>query len=155
MCTPRTNKIHPHLFVDLVLTIDSIRYRKSAYVHKMVAECFVLNIDNKPFVSHKDFDYNNNHYSNLYWSNQSEVSRRTIERYPHLRNNLRDNNIKSGYYDSLRRTFSDKELSEMLFMRFKGLTYQEIANNFNCSLSFVYNYIRINSCKKKANKNMF
>lgn len=41
-------------------------------IHRMIAECYVPNIDNKPMVNHKDGDKLNNHYTNLEWSTRKE-----------------------------------------------------------------------------------
>lgn len=43
------------------------------YIHRLVAELFLDNPENKKFVIHKDFDKSNNHVDNLAWATRQEV----------------------------------------------------------------------------------
>ncbi len=50
----------------------SILLRKTMKVHRMVAELYIPNPENKPEVNHKDTNKLNNHVFNLEWSTRKE-----------------------------------------------------------------------------------
>lgn len=45
---------------------------KKFFIHRLVAECFIENKDNKPEVNHIDSDFLNNNVNNLEWVNHQE-----------------------------------------------------------------------------------
>lgn len=59
-----------HGYWDVMLTVDGKRFHRK--IHRMVAEAFIPNPENKPTVNHKDFNRKNNHVDNLEWNTYSE-----------------------------------------------------------------------------------
>ena len=54
------------------------------YVHRMVAELFIPNPDNKPFIDHIDGNKHNNHVNNLRWVTQQENCHNPITKQKQL-----------------------------------------------------------------------
>lgn len=48
--------------------------KKHKMMHRLVAETFIANETNKPYVNHKDLNKKNNHHDNLEWVTPSENS---------------------------------------------------------------------------------
>jgi hypothetical protein len=78
----RINKDHrcnKYKYLNLQCTKDgyysvnpTLAYRKR--VHRIVAELFIENKENKKYINHKDLDKKNNHVNNLEWVTPSENS---------------------------------------------------------------------------------
>lgn len=57
-------------YLQTALCKDGVEYTRS--VHRLVAEAFIPNQDNKPCINHIDEDKTNNHVDNLEWCTYSE-----------------------------------------------------------------------------------
>lgn len=57
-------------YLNTYLYIDNVK--KTFKNHRIVAECFIENVNNKPQINHIDGNKKNNHYLNLEWVNNSE-----------------------------------------------------------------------------------
>lgn len=67
----------------LIVSFSKNRKKKNYYVHRLVAEAFIDNPDNKKIVNHKDFNKRNNHFSNLEWCTQKENVNYSASRMRH------------------------------------------------------------------------
>ncbi len=77
----RENKIRSHTsngngYLKVILYKNNIP--KKYFIHRLIAEYFIPNPDNKPFVNHKDGSRDNNSIENLEWCNQSENTLHSI-----------------------------------------------------------------------------
>ena len=63
--------------------------RKTVRIHRIVAEAFIPNPDNKPFIDHIDTNKLNNSLSNLRWCTDKENSNNEITKEKNRANGLR------------------------------------------------------------------
>lgn len=98
-------------------------------VHRMVAEAFIPNPENKPQVNHIDTDKANNHVSNLEWCTQSE---NMIHR-----GDMGVANYKRGE-DLSSSIFTEKQVKHIRnTYKENDITQREMAEYYDCSQSTI------------------
>ena len=78
----------------LIVGLKNRGYRKSYYIHRLVAEAFIDNTNKAKVVNHKDFNKKNNDVDNLEWVTQKENVLYSLERMKKPHNVIK---AKSGY----------------------------------------------------------
>ena len=90
---PYVNKDNGYLTVDLYRDNKSMKVT----VHRLLAEAFIPNPENKPCIDHKDGDRQNNSLTNLRWATYSENNSRFNT------NGVRSERIKVTHYTEVRK----------------------------------------------------
>lgn len=116
---------------------------KNVLLHRIVAEAFIPNPENKPAVNHIDLNKRNNCVSNLEWVTNSENTNHSIAR----------GTIKISSQDHMKRMgiIRGKQLSKPIRCIETGREYVSIkqcAESMNIKTSYLYEYVsgNIKSC---------
>lgn len=63
-------RLTPSKYVQICFTVDGVHYFD--YLHKLIAEAFIPNSENKPTVNHKNHVRDDNRLDNLEWATYTE-----------------------------------------------------------------------------------
>lgn len=111
--------------------------RKYKSVHRMVAEAYIPNPENKRCINHKDFNRKNNHYLNLEWVTDSENLNHTYKngRGETQRENCKKLGIKC-------RKLSIEDVRKIFEFKNEGMTNIHIAEYFKVHKETISRIIR-------------
>lgn len=150
----RKLRTHPSNNYQMTDLIDDKGKLRTVYVHKAVAEAFIENEHPRKHkvVIHKDGDVTNNDYRNLKWTSHKEACKIAFKSSDRDMKKLWEvRRKKYGPSGTLKRMGKPDPLSEDDKIEIKrlrstdGYTMQKLANKFNCSVSHIYNTLKVQS----------
>jgi len=141
----RKNRITPHVQYTVPLSKNGKRTR--CQVHRLVAQAYIPNPENKPQINHKDGNPFNNNIDNLEWVTQSENMRHAQEagmlnQFTEKSMENRSIQGKKNQHNTVkaRRMFTMDEVSEIKKTFEEGVkSARAIARELGCSNSAISN----------------
>lgn len=115
--------------------VDCYGNKKTCVVHRLVAETFIWNGENKPFVNHKDGQKHNNKLENLEWCTAQENTEHAIKYgLTNFKYNTGTKNKGS--------VLNEKSVLKIRQLNKNGVTQIELAKRFGVSQSLISQIMR-------------
>lgn len=123
-------------------------------IHRLVAEAFIQNPENKPYVNHKDGIRDNNNVDNLEWCTQKENSQhaRNCKIIIETSKSMKYNETEDEMFfiiESYNNGMSITEISKIFTEKFRSISHETVR-----TILARYNLIRKNPLKKRITEEM-
>lgn len=118
--------------------------RKNAYLHRLLAEHFIPNPDNKPEINHIDGNPLNFALSNLEWSTRKENEEHAVI------NRLKANGERNGKVK-----FTDYEVAQFRQEYNSGVKIKDLSCKYNVSISHLYRLLKYGKREKTTNSKLY
>ena len=105
---------------------DEQKHLRNVRLHRLVAEMFVPNPENKPLINHIDGNTFNNNADNLEWV----TSKENLTNY---------NQSLKVNVSEVKDKFTDKELADIILLRNMSVSYKEISKIYFMSEAALHN----------------
>ena len=114
------------------ITLRNNGRKRTVYIHRLVAEAFIPNTENKPCVNHIDGDKTNNSVSNLEWCTYSENMKHAVSKglnaFPNLKGELHpQSKLNAELVREIRAKYASGEKPLNLAKEY-GVTKEQIYN---------------------------
>jgi len=103
--------------------------------HRLVATAFVDNVENKPYINHKDGVKTNNHYTNLEWCTAQENTQHAYD--TGLAKSVIYRYTKRGE-ENHNAVLKQDDTSEIKRKRAAGMTYKAIGEQYGVCISAIF-----------------
>jgi len=117
--------IKGYVSVNFTYSVDKKEIRKSARLHRIIAETLIPNPEKKPCVNHKDGNKLNNSIENLEWCTYSENEKHSYSALGKISNGIKRRKIKLNQIDNIKKLYSN------------GESQKKIAKKYNVSSSTI------------------
>lgn len=127
-----------HSYLNVRLVKEGYE-QKHAYIHRLVAEAFIPNPENKEQINHLDFDKSNNHVDNLKWATRTENIR-------HYRNTPFQREVIKEVVQTRERIFDIKVFKykdQIISLYDEGHTINDIKKKLNIGRDFTVRVLRM------------
>lgn len=117
-----------YMFVNL----HKNKTAKSFYIHRLVGDAFIKQVDGKPQINHKDCNKKNNHVENLEWVDNRENTDHAVNNnrfYTSEYQKKQTSKANSGVKSHLSK-LNDELVREIRLLKENGLTCVDIARRF-------------------------